>query len=193
MTLDLPVWVIVGYVLGSIPFGVLVSRLVKAPDPRAVGSGHTGALNTWRQAGPPAALATALGDMGKAALATYLAGHYGLSPHAPTVAAMAAVAGHCWPLFAGFRGGMGLGATVGALTVTWPPGTVAFGVILLGLVGLTRRSALAAVATAVTTPALLWGMRAPALAVELLAGCSAVLLLRYVPLMMRGYKGSLPL
>jgi glycerol-3-phosphate acyltransferase PlsY len=192
MPFDLAVWLVVGYMLGSIPFGVLVTRLLRAPDPRLAGSGHTGAMNTWRQAGLPAAVATALGDLGKGATAAHLAAHFGLSPHAPTVAAMAAIAGHCWPLFAGFRGGMGLGTTVGALTATWPPGTVIFGVTLLGLVGLTRRSAPSSVVTIVTTPALLWGVGAPVQAVELMTGCSLVLLLRYIPLMARGYRGTLP-
>ncbi len=192
MIFDLAVWLVVGYVLGSVPFGVVVTQLVGAPDPRLAGSGHTGAMNTWRQAGLPAAIATALGDIGKAVVVTYLAARYGFSPHAPTVAAMAAVAGHCWPIFAGFRGGMGLGVTVGAMSVTWPPGVVVFGVILVALVGVIRRSAPAALVTIVVTPPLLWAIGAPVQAVEVMAGCSIVLLFRYIPLMARGYRGTLP-
>jgi glycerol-3-phosphate acyltransferase PlsY len=109
-----------GYLVGSLPFGVWVGRMVTGLDIRAGGSGHSGATNTLRQAGLPAAAAVVVLDVGKGFAAAWLAKSFGPVPWAPALATAAAVGGHCWPVFAGFRGGMGLGTIGGALLALSP-------------------------------------------------------------------------
>lgn len=116
--------VAVGYLLGSIPFGILVGRLLGA-DPRNVGSGRTGATNVYRAVGLPGAIMTLLGDILKSTLAVWLAGR--LSPSDPqgaawtmSAAAVAAIVGHNHSLYIGFRGGAGGTPNAGALIAIWP-------------------------------------------------------------------------
>ena len=107
------------YLLGSIPFGLLVAKIFKAPDPRGLGSGNLGAANLYRLLGPVAGLLTLLGDTLKGAIPALLALHQ-LSPgpwHEAAVAlvAAAAVLGHVFPLYLGFKGGKGVATAVGVL------------------------------------------------------------------------------
>lgn len=110
------------YLLGSLPFGVWLGRLISGRDVRTGGSGHSGGTNTFRQFGLGPALAVVVLDLGKGAVAGNLALRFGLSPWVAPLATTAVVAGHCWPLFAGFRGGMGLAAAGGAFLVLYPIG-----------------------------------------------------------------------
>ncbi|MDH7485278.1 MAG: glycerol-3-phosphate acyltransferase [Anaerolineae bacterium] len=104
---------VLGYLIGAFPTGVVVTRLLKKPDVRFSGSGHIGGLNVYRLAGVVAGAITALVDMGKGVLAAWLALRLAGTPWALPAAGMAAVAGHCWPVYIGFHGGMGLGTLVG--------------------------------------------------------------------------------
>lgn len=108
------------YLLGSLPFGVWVGCAVTGRDIRASGSGHSGATNTLRHAGWLPGLVVMLLDGAKGFVAVWLARRLGPAPWAPTLAAAAAVAGHCWPVFASFRGGMGLAAAGGGLLAMQP-------------------------------------------------------------------------
>lgn len=119
----------VAYALGSIPFGVLVGYGATRRDIRAGGSGHSGATNTYRQAGVWAAVLVALLDVGKGYAAGWLALRFGLSEWVVVLVGAAVTAGHCWPVFAGFRGGMGLGTVGGVLFAVYPLG-VALGLAL---------------------------------------------------------------
>ncbi len=120
MGLNLLGLVALAYGIGSLPFGVWLGRLVTGRDIRAAGSGHSGGTNAARQGGWRLGVLVAALDVAKGALAVYLAVRWGASPWAPALAAAAAVAGHCWPVFAGFRGGMGLGPLGGAMLVLSP-------------------------------------------------------------------------
>ncbi len=120
MALNLLGLVLLGYGLGSLPVGVWLGRLLLGRDIRAAGSGHSGGTNAVRQGGWWFGLLVASLDVAKAALAVYLAVTWAASPWIPPLAAAAAVCGHCWPVFAGFRGGMGLSALGGALLVLSP-------------------------------------------------------------------------
>lgn len=111
---------VLAYGLGSLPFGVWLGRLVTGRDIRAAGSGHSGGTNAARQGGWRLGVLVAALDVAKGALAVYLAVLWGQSPWTPALAATAAVAGHCWPVFAGWRGGMGLGPLGGAMLVLSP-------------------------------------------------------------------------
>jgi glycerol-3-phosphate acyltransferase PlsY len=110
---DLLIAATIGYVFGAFPTGVLVTRVLRRPDVRHSGSGHTGGLNSYRQAGLPGGLGTALVDVGKGVLAAWLALKLTGTMWAVTAAGVAAVAGHCWSVYIGFRGGMGIGTLAG--------------------------------------------------------------------------------
>ena len=115
---------VIAYLLGSIPFAILVTRAKVGVDVRGSGSGHAGATNTMRAAGWVPGIIVLVADIGKGYLAVWLAARFGGTEAAPTVAAACVVIGHCWPIFAGFRGGMGMASGAGALLAVWPLGFV---------------------------------------------------------------------
>ncbi len=113
---------VLAYLLGSLSGSLLLGRL-RGVDIRTLGSGNAGGTNALRTQGWRFALGTVLIDIGKGALATWLAAHWmpdSTRVWAEYLAALAAVAGHVWPLFHGFRGGKGAATLVGALAVAWP-------------------------------------------------------------------------
>ncbi len=114
------VFAVVGYLLGSIPFGLLIGRLFKNVDVREHGSGNTGMTNVLRTVGLPAATLVLLADMGKAALAVFAARLVVGAPGVEVTAALATIIGHNWPVFLGFKGGRGTSAGWGALVALSP-------------------------------------------------------------------------
>ena len=106
---------IVGYLLGSIPFAYITARLRKGIDIKQVGSGNVGALNVYREIGPAFGLGVLAADVVKGALAVLIARWLGLSDIWLCVAGFAAVVGHNWPVFLGFRGGSGAATVMGVL------------------------------------------------------------------------------
>lgn len=166
------------YLIGSVPFGVLVGYGVLRRDIRAGGSGHTGASNTIRQAGWAAgALVMAL-DIGKGALAVWLAGRWGEPGWAPALAAAAVVAGHCWPIFAGFRGGMGLAAAGGAVLAAYPLAFAASLGVLLAAAFLLKHSARAGFVAGLSLPLVLWLLSGSAALAGLGAAAGGVVVIR---------------
>ncbi len=139
-----------GYLLGSIPFGVILTRLAGGGDLRQVGSGNIGATNVLRTGRKGLALVTLLLDGGKGALA-YILGEQvqpGLGMHA----AAGAFFGHLYPVWLGFRGGKGVATLLGvSLAMLWPAG-VAFAVVWLAVFGLFRWSSLAGMLAAAAVP-----------------------------------------
>ena len=132
------VLIVSAYLLGSLPFGVWVGYLFVRRDIRAGGSGHSGATNTLRQAGWIAGVLVLALDIGKGCVAAWLSSRWGSGPLVVALVGAAVVAGHCWPLFAGFRGGMGLGTGGGAMLAVYPLGFV-LGLGLATLGTLVRR------------------------------------------------------
>lgn len=108
-------FIVLGYLLGSISFGILMSKAFGLPDPRTVGSGNIGATNIARSGKKLPAMLTLLGDAGKGWLAVFLAQHVGLSDGYICAVALAAFLGHCYPIFAGFKGGKGVATAAGVL------------------------------------------------------------------------------
>ncbi|MFT4026098.1 MAG: glycerol-3-phosphate 1-O-acyltransferase PlsY [Novosphingobium sp.] len=160
---------LLGYALGSIPFGVVLTRLFQAGDLREIGSGSTGATNVLRTGRKGLAAATLLLDLAKGAVAVLLARH--LFPEAVTIAAAAAVIGHCFPIWLKFKGGKGVATLMGVcLGLAWPI-ALAYAVVWLGLLASLRISSVAGMSAAVTAPiaALLTGNGAFAPALALLA------------------------
>lgn len=114
--------IVLAYLLGSLSGSLLLGRL-RGVDIRTLGSGNAGGTNALRTQGWRFALGTVLIDIGKGALAAWLAVHWmpdSTRTWAVYVAVLATVAGHVWPLFHGFRGGKGAATLVGALAVAWP-------------------------------------------------------------------------
>jgi acyl phosphate:glycerol-3-phosphate acyltransferase len=144
-----------GYLLGSIPFGLILSKLAGHGDIRRIGSGNIGATNVLRTGNKGLALATLLLDAGKGATAALVAARWG--EVASMIAAGAAVLGHNFPVWLGFRGGKGVATTLGALlALAWPVGLLAIAV-WLGSAFAFRYSSLAALTTLVAAPFLmLW-------------------------------------
>src|ERR1700677_2556305 len=103
----LPVALIIGYLLGSIPFGLILTRLAGTPDLRSIGSGNIGATNVLRTGRKGLAAATLICDMLKGTIAVLIAGHYG-GADAAMLAALGAFLGHLFPVWLGFQGGKGV-------------------------------------------------------------------------------------
>ncbi|WP_181017312.1 glycerol-3-phosphate 1-O-acyltransferase PlsY [Methylobacterium sp. V23] len=152
-----------GYLLGSIPFGLILTRFAGLGDVRAIGSGNIGATNVLRTGRKGLAAATLLGDALKGTLAVLLAGRFGLE--AALVAGLGAFLGHLFPVWLGFKGGKGVATFLGVLLALSPLGLLAFAAIWLGLAFTLKYSSLAALAASGLTPLVLWALGQPAVAV----------------------------
>ena len=115
-----PVAIVLSYLLGCFPSAYIAGRLIRGVDIREVGNGNMGAANAFRELGAQAGICVFLADAGKGAAAVLLAQGAGLSQPFILLAGAAAVAGHNWPFFLGFRGGRGESATIGILLVLMP-------------------------------------------------------------------------
>lgn len=114
---------LLAYLLGSIPFAYIAGRLAKGVDIREVHTGIVGAANVFRKVNRFAGILVAIADAGKGALAVVLARAVGLPPWLAILAALAAIAGHWWPVFLNFRGGVGAATTGGAFVALMPKET----------------------------------------------------------------------
>jgi len=138
------------YLLGSIPFGLILTRLTGAGDLRSIGSGNIGATNVLRTGRKGVAAATLLLDMGKGLAAVLIA--RAAWPGTEAMAALGAVLGHCFPVWLRFKGGKGVATTMGvALALAWPIG-LAYAAVWLGVLGLTRLSSAGGLAAAAAAP-----------------------------------------
>jgi acyl phosphate:glycerol-3-phosphate acyltransferase len=150
---------ILGYLSGSLPFSIWITRYVKHVDVRDAGSGHATTTNTVRQAGFGWGALVLILDIAKGFLPTYLALHAGqdnISPYIIPLTAACAVIGHCWPLFAQFRGGMGLATFGGALlAANWFAFVIGLGLLLL-LTLTIHHSARASVFTGILMAPVFW-------------------------------------
>jgi glycerol-3-phosphate acyltransferase PlsY len=149
-----------GYLLGSIPFGLLLTKLTGGPDLRAIGSGNIGATNVLRTGNKALAAATLLGDMLKGTAAVLLAQHFGLGAAIAggLAAGLGAFLGHLFPVWAGFKGGKGVATYIGVLLALAWPAALAFGAIWIAVAAATRYSSLSALVASAATPAILWFM-----------------------------------
>jgi len=150
---------VLGYLSGSLPFSIWVTRSVKGVDVREAGSGHATTTNTIRQAGFGWGALVLILDIAKGFLPTYLAvtvGRDAIPPYIVPITAACAIIGHCWPLFAQFRGGMGLATFGGALlAVNWFSFVIALGLLLLLTITI-HHGARASVATGVLMAPVFW-------------------------------------
>lgn len=145
-----------GYLLGSIPFGLVVTRLAGTTDIRRIGSGNIGATNVLRTGRKELAAATLIGDTLKGSAAVLLASALWGKDEA-LIAGLGAFLGHLFPLWLRFRGGKGVATYLGIVLGLAPwPGAVAFAVIWIVVVALSGYSSLAALIASAATPAVLW-------------------------------------
>lgn len=140
------------YLLGSIPFALVVSRILGLSDPRTYGSGNPGATNVLRTGNKKAAALTLLGDAAKGWLAVWLALRLGMNPTVVAVAALAVFLGHLYPVFLGFKGGKGVATALGVLMAINPVLGLATMTTWLIVAFFFRMSSLAALASALFAP-----------------------------------------
>jgi len=160
---------VLGYGLGSIPFGLIITRLAGAGDLRSIGSGNIGATNVLRTGRKGLAATTLLFDLLKGLAAVLIVGQ--IWPEWVGLGAIGAFLGHCFPIWLGFKGGKGVATTAGvAFGLAWPVG-LAYAVTWLGLVFTVRISSVAGMTAAVVAPivALVLGDRNNALVLAVIA------------------------
>ncbi|MDO5658925.1 MAG: glycerol-3-phosphate 1-O-acyltransferase PlsY [Paracoccus sp. (in: a-proteobacteria)] len=151
------IWAVFGYLLGSVPFGLVIARALGLGDLRKIGSGNIGATNVLRTGNKGAALATLLLDSGKGAIAVLLARHFG-GETAAVLAGGAAFLGHCFPIWLRFQGGKGVATFLGTvIALYWPLGLAACAIWAL-TAALTRISSLSALMAAGLSAPLAWAM-----------------------------------
>jgi glycerol-3-phosphate acyltransferase PlsY len=142
---------VAAYLLGCVPFGIVMARLFGLGDLRKIGSGNIGATNVLRTGNRTAAALTLILDAGKGGIAVLVARAL-FAEDAAQVAGLAAIAGHCFPIFTGFRGGKGVATFLGTiLALFWPAGLAACATWLL-VAAVTRYSSLSALVAAALSP-----------------------------------------
>ena len=185
------------YLLGSVPFAMVTSKLFGLQDPRSYGSGNPGATNVLRSGHKFAAVLTLLGDAAKGWLAVWLAGHYDLLSPMMAGIALAVFLGHLYPIFLGFKGGKGVATALGVMLAFEP--LLALGIIAVWLfvVALSKYSSLGAICAAVLAPViytigngLFW--RAPSSFSVALGIIGALLLYRHRANIQRLLNGTEP-
>ncbi|MGX7708275.1 glycerol-3-phosphate 1-O-acyltransferase PlsY [Methylobacterium sp. Gmos1] len=152
---QIALWLVVGYLFGAIPFGLILTRFAGLGDVRAIGSGNIGATNVLRTGRKGLAAATLLGDALKGTTAVLIASRLG-GPEAALAAGLGAFLGHLFPVWLGFKGGKGVATFIGVLLGLFPLGVLVFAVVWLGLAALLRYSSASALAASAATPAALW-------------------------------------
>ena len=179
--------ILLGYLLGSIPCGYIVGRLAGGVDIRTIGDGNMGAANTYREIGAKAGIAVGLADASKGVLAIIIAKVLGAPDPVILIAGVAAVIGHNWPIFIGFRGGRGESTTIGALLVLMPGAMlIQLGVFTVPFL-IRRDVTLASAFLFVPLPLVVWLLGLPgvliaySIALPCLVGFTHFLRTRHVP------------
>lgn len=187
--------IFVGYLLGSIPFGLLLTKAAGLGDVRAIGSGNIGATNVLRTGNKGLAAATLLLDALKGTAAVLLAKYGafggGAGPELPFIAGFGALLGHVFPVWLGFKGGKGVATHIGVLLgLYWPFAAAFCGIWIAGAV-VTRMSSLAALIAIVVSPFAIWAIGWPEVAVLMLTP-SLLLIWKHESNIRRLLKGQEP-
>jgi glycerol-3-phosphate acyltransferase PlsY len=157
------VWLLpAAYILGSIPFGVIFARLFGSADVRKSGSGNIGATNVARVAGPLAGILTLVFDTAKGAAAVWLTGRFAHESAAwMMLAGLAALVGHCFPVWLKFKGGKGVAAALGVFLALCPAAALAALLLFMIVVAIWRYVSLGSIAAAAAMPLLMYFLWAP--------------------------------
>lgn len=172
--------ILTGYLLGSIPFGIILTRLFGAGDLRQIGSGNIGATNVLRTGRKELAAATLILDGAKGAVAVLLARHFlpEMGDEGAMIAGAAAMVGHCYPVWLKFRGGKGVATMLGlSFALAWPIGLV-FALVWLATALLSRISSLGGMVGAISAPIAALALGHPVYAIGL-AGLALIVLWRH--------------
>lgn len=183
--------VVVSYLIGSIPASYLVARYWKGIDIRQYGSGNVGMTNVWRNAGPLAGIVALAGDLGKGVLAVILARHFG-DPLLVALSGVAALVGHSWSVFLGFKGGKLVATGVGVIAaISLPVGALA-AVIWLAAVGISRIVSVGSIIAVLSIPVLMlaFHLERPYLVVGLFI--TALAIVKHIPNIKRLAAGTEP-
>ncbi|AUW60256.1 acyl-phosphate glycerol 3-phosphate acyltransferase [Sphingobium sp. SCG-1] len=182
--------VLVGYLLGSIPFGLLITRFSGEGDLRKIGSGNIGATNVLRTGRKGLAALTLVFDLAKG-MAAVAIGHMIDPAHGALICGLMAFVGHCYPVWLRFAGGKGVATMMGVvLALHWPSGLLFAGVWIAALL-LSRRSSVGGMSAAVSAPIGAWAMGHPMLA-QAFAGMTAIVLWRHRANIARLIAGTEP-
>ena len=182
----------IGYLLGSTPSGYLAGRWLKSIDLRDCGSGSTGATNVLRNVGKAPALVVFLVDVGKGALAVLLAKHFGLGNWIQVLAGLAALAGHIWPVWLGWKGGKAVATGLGMfLGLAWPVGLACFG-LFMAVISIFRIVSLSSVVAAIGLPLLMLLARQSAAYISVSLVASLMVLWRHRSNIQRLIAGTEP-
>jgi len=179
---------LLGYLAGSLPFALWITRLVKGVDVRNAGSGHVTTTNTIRQAGLGWGILVLILDISKGILPTYAAIRLGLPDMLVALTSGLVVVGHCWPLFAQFRGGMGLAAMGGCLLAVWPLGFVIGLGVLISLNLIIRHSARASFFAGILLPLVFLLFRERGLLIWVSVATGVVIAIRFLDDWNREYR-----
>jgi glycerol-3-phosphate acyltransferase PlsY len=184
---------LLAYLIGSIPFGLVLTRVAGYGDIRSIGSGNIGATNVLRTGNKALAALTLLFDIGKGVVAVLVGQYFG--PDFALVAAAGVVLGHLFPVWLGFKGGKGVATAGGViLTLAWPVGLCA-AVVWLALAFTFRYSSLAALCAAIAAPIAAWLLTDPARTM-LIAGIAALVIARHhtnIARLLRGEESKIKL
>ncbi len=181
---------VLAYLLGSIPFGIVITRALGLGDLRKIGSGNIGATNVLRTGNKGAALATLLLDAGKGGIAVLLA-RWWVGPDAAQVAALAAFLGHLFPIWLGFKGGKGVATFLGTLlALAWPVGIAACATWAV-TAAITRISSLSALVAAALAAVWAWGLGYPQMTLLILV-LAALVIIRHHANIARILAGTEP-
>ncbi|MDD2553866.1 MAG: glycerol-3-phosphate 1-O-acyltransferase PlsY [Desulfotomaculaceae bacterium] len=183
--------IIVGYLIGSIPFSYIVGRLWAGIDIRRCGSGNVGMTNVWRNAGPAAGLTALVLDLGKGMLAVWLAGQYG-SDLVVALSGLAVLIGHSWPVFLGFKGGKLVATGVGVITAISPSVGISTMLLWILVTVITRYVSVGSIIAIAAIPFLMiaFSLEPPYLALGAFAAIFAVY--KHIPNIKRLIAGTEP-
>ncbi len=176
-----------GYLLGSVPFGLVLTKFAGAGDIRQIGSGNIGATNVLRTGRKGLAAATLLLDALKGTAAVLVAAQWGLP--VAIAAGLGAFIGHLYPVWLKFNGGKGVATYLGCLIGLWWPAAFGFAAVWLGVAYVSRYSSAAALAASITTPVMLW-MFGHSLEAELFVALGLLLWLKHRPNIERLMAGT---
>lgn len=175
----MPLFIILGYLIGSIPFALLLARRWGTADLRAIGSGNLGAANVMRASGITAGVIVAVLDVAKGAASVALAERFSGNAAAPALAGLAAIVGHIYPVWLRFRGGKGVATACGVFSVLTPAVVPPVLAIFLGTVWLTKYVSLGSMLATLALAPIAYAVGSPAPAVAVAFAASAIVVFRH--------------